>query len=69
MLTILEPIGADLIVALINRYIINNDKLCQPICADEPEEPEIVEDDSSPATTSVNGAELHVHDLHPFMHT
>ena len=68
MPTILERIGAGLIVALISRFIINNDKLCQPVCTDKWNEPEIVEDDSSSATTSVNGAEVHIHHIHPFMH-
>ena len=69
MPSILETIGAGLIVALINKYIISNDKLCQPVCTDKIEEPEIVQEDSSSATTSVNGVEMHVHHFNPWMHT
>ena len=68
MPTILEPIGAGLIVALISKFIINNDKLCQPVCTDKTEEPEIVEDDSSSATASINGTEVHIHHINPFAH-
>ena len=67
--TILEPIGAGLIVALINKYIINNNKICEAICEAKTEEPEIVEEDSSSNTTSVNGASVHVHHFNPWMHT
>ena len=70
MPTILEPIGAGLIVALISKYVINNNQLCESVCADKVEEPEIVEEDSSSNTTSVNSAELvHVHHFDPWMHT
>ena len=68
MPTILEPIGAGLIVALISKSIFNNDKLCQPVCTDKTEEPEIVEDDSSSATASINGTEVHIHHINPFAH-
>ena len=70
MPTILEPIGAGLIVALISKYVINNKPLCDSICETKEEEQEIVEGDSSSNTTSVNNAEL-VHDHHfdPYMHT
>ena len=67
MPTIFEPIGAGLIVALISKFIINNDKLCK--CTANSEEPEIIEDDSSSNTTSVNGAEIHIHHMTPWMHT
>ena len=69
MPTILEPIGAGLLVALISKYVINNKPLCDSICETK-EEPEIVEADSSSNTTSVNGAELvHVHHFDPWMHS
>ena len=58
MPTILEPIGAGLLVALISKYVINNKPLCDSICEAKKEEPEIGEADSSSNTTSVNGAEL-----------
>jgi len=69
MPTILEPIGAGIIVALISKFIINNDRICNPVCTDKQPEPEIVEEDSSSATTSVNGAEVHIHHFNPWMHT
>ena len=69
MPTILEPIGAGLIVALISKFIINNDRICQPVCTDKQTEPEVIEDDSSSATTSVNGVEVHIHHFNPWMHT
>ena len=70
MPTILEPIGAGLLVALISKYVINNKPLCDSICETREEEPEIAEADSSSNTTSVNGAELvHIHDVDPYMHT
>ena len=71
MPTILEPIGAGLLVALISKYVINNKPLCDSICEAKEEEPEIVEDEcSSSNTTSVNSAELvHIHHFDPYMHT
>ena len=74
MPTILEPIGAGVLVALISKYIINNKPLCDSIgetCETKLEEPEIVEEDCpSSSTTSVNGAELvHVHHFDAWMHT
>ena len=73
MPTILEPIGAGLLVALISKYVVNNKPLCDSICETcetKEEEPEIVEADSSSNTTSVNGAELiHIHHFDPYMHT
>ena len=70
MPTILEPIGAGLIVALLSKYVINNNQLCESVCTVKVEEPEIVEEDSSSNTTSVNSAELvHVHHFDPWMHT
>ena len=73
MPTILEPIGAGLLVALISKYIINNKPLCDSIsetCETKEEEPEIVEECSSSNTTSVNSAELvHIHHFDAWMHT
>ena len=70
MPTILEPIEAGLLVALISKYVINNKPLCDSICETNKEEPEIVEECSSSNTTSVNGAELiHTHHFDPYMHT
>ena len=70
MPTILEPIGAGLLVALISKYVINNNLICESVCPEKLEEPEIVEEDASSNTTSVNSAELaHVHHFDPWMHT
>ncbi len=69
MATIFEPIGTGLIVALISRYIINNKKICDSVCAAKQEEPQIVEDDSSSSTTSVEGAEVHRHHITSWMRT
>ena len=73
MPTILEPIGAGLLVALISKYIINNKPMCDSTsetCETKEEEPEIVEECSSSNTTSVNSAELvHVHHFDAWMHT
>jgi hypothetical protein len=68
MPSILEPLGAGLLVALISKYVINNKPLCDSICETKEEEPEIVEGDSSSNTTSVNSAELvHVHHFDPYV--
>ena len=73
MPTILEPIGAGVLVALISKYIINNKPLCDSIsetCETKEEEPEIVEECSTSNTTSVNSAELvHIHHFDAWMHT
>ena len=73
MPTILEPIGAGVLVALLSKYIINNKPLCDSIsetCETKEEEPEIVEECSSSNTTSVNSAELvHIHHFDAWMHT
>ena len=73
MPTILEPIGAGVLVALISKYIINNKPLCDSIsetCETKEDEPEIVEECSSSNTTSVNSAELvHIHHFDAWMHT
>jgi hypothetical protein len=73
MPSLLEPIGAGVLVALISKYIINNKPLCDSIsetCETKEEEPEIVEECSSSNTTSVNSAELvHIHHFDAWMHT
>ena len=73
MPSILEPIGAGVLVALISKYIINNKPLCDSIsetCETKEEEPEIVEECSSSNTTSVNSAELvHIHHFDAWIHT
>ena len=73
MPSLLEPIGAGVLVALISKYIINNKPLCDSIsetCETKEEELEIVEECSSSNTTSVNSAELvHIHHFDAWMHT
>ena len=59
---ILEPIQAGLIVALINKYIISNDKLWDYLCGTtRVEEAKQDQEDASSTTTSINDAALHVH--------
>ena len=58
--TILEPIFAGLIVSVVNKYIINNIKICEE-CETKQEEPETVEEDSSSNATSINDAVGHTH--------
>ena len=61
MPTIIEPIGAGIAVALINKFIINNPSLwefafgCGKTLHDD------ARDDDSSTTTSVNDAEIYVH--------
>ena len=73
MPSILEPLGAGVLVALISTYVINNKPLCDSICETceaKEKETEIVEERSSSNTTSGNSAELvHVHHFDPWMHT
>ena len=64
MLPIIEPIEAGLIVALINKLIINNHRLWEfwrgvP----KPEQKQEHEDtkDASSSTTSINDVEVHMH--------
>ena len=59
---ILEPIEAGLIVALVNKYIINNDKLWEYLCGTtRVEEAKQDQEDASSTTTSINDAAIHVH--------
>ncbi len=59
-----------MLVALLSKYVINNNQLCDRVGADKVEETEIVEEDSSSNTTSVNSVQLvHDHHIDPYMHT
>ena len=61
-IAILEPIEAGLIVALVNKYILNNDKLCEYICGTtKVGEAKQEQEDASSTTTSINDAAIHVH--------
>ena len=54
---ILEPIEAGLIVALVNNYIISNDKLWEYLCGTTTvEEAKQDQEDASSTTTSINDA-------------
>ena len=64
MLTILEPVGAGVLVAIINKFIINNHSLwarlscLQPSHLDEHDDEDNV---SSTSTTTVESIEVHAH--------
>ena len=61
-IAILEPIEAGIIVALVNKYIINNHKLWEYVCGTQ-EVPEAhqPQEDASSTTTSMNDAVVHIH--------
>ena len=62
MVALLEPIEAGLIIALINKYIINNHKLWDYMCGTTAvEEANQPHEDASSTTTSINDAEIHIH--------
>ena len=65
MPAILEPIEAAIIVALVNKYVINNPRLWDYRCGAKGEEakqdPEEAEEDASSMTTPITGAEFHIH--------
>ena len=64
MLTLVEPVGAGVLVALINKFIINNHSLwacwscSQPSHLDEHDDADNV---SSTSTTTVGSIEVHAH--------
>jgi len=64
MPAILEPIEAGLIIALINKYIINNNRLWEYVCGANVTLQQTREDCSSSSTTSINDAEIHIHHLY-----
>jgi len=57
---VVEPIAAGLIVALINKYIINNHNLFSS-CSSPPVNEEVEECTSSSSTSSYIDAEVHPH--------
>ena len=59
MPAIIEPVGAGLLVAIINKFIINNPMLWERICG-KPQHDDSHEDASS-STTSVNDIEIPHH--------
>ena len=62
MPAILEPIEAGIVVALINKYVINNHKICDYLCGTKGEEEKReqgeAEEDSSSMTTSITGTDF-----------
>ena len=63
MLAIFEAIEAGLCVALINKYIINNHRLWEYMCGTNVEEANQSHEDASSTTTSINDAEIHMHNF------
>jgi len=63
MTSVLEPIGAGLVVALINKFIINNSSLWQLCMSGRVEKQREDADDhvSSTSTTTVDTIEVHAH--------
>ena len=61
MVAIIEPVGAGLLVALINKFIINNPGLWARICGCEHPHHEESQEDASSSTTSVHDIEVHIH--------
>jgi hypothetical protein len=67
MTTVLEPIGAGIAVALINKFIINNNWLWQTCTGCRAEQGKTHDDRedsiSSTSTTAVDTVEVHAHFL------
>lgn len=63
MPTIIEPIGAGIAVALINKFIINNPSLWDTIFGCGRTHHDASHEDASSSTTSINDAEIHIHHL------
>ena len=64
MPAIIEPVGAGLIVALVNKLIINNPRLWEfwrGVPKPEPEPEHEDNKDASSSTTSINNVEVHMH--------
>jgi len=62
MTSIVEPIGAGIIVALINKFIINNHGLCS-LCSGCRDVKKDIDNDtiSSSSTTTIDTIEIHAH--------
>ena len=62
MTSVLEPIGAGIAVALINKFIINNNYLWSMCSGSRPGKEDDHEDNiSSTSTTTVDTVEIHAH--------
>ena len=71
MPAILEPIEAGIVVALINKCVMNNPRLSDCLCGTKGEEAkrdqEEAEEDASSMTTSITGTEFHIHHAYLFL--
>ena len=64
MVRVMETIAAGLIVAVINKWLINNNRVWDFFCSTTARE-DIVHEDASSSTTSINDfTEAHVHFAH-----
>jgi hypothetical protein len=64
MVTVMEPIAAGLIVAVINKWLINNNSVWEFLCSTTTRE-DVIHEDASSSTTSINDfTEAHVHFVH-----
>ncbi len=61
MPTIIEAIGAGVVVDLISKFIINNHNLWLSICGRGETHHEESHEDASSSTTSINDVEVHMH--------
>ena len=61
MVAIFEPVGAGLLVALINKFVINNPSVWVHICGCGHPHHDDSHEDASSSTTSVNDIEVHMH--------
>ena len=64
MLTIVEPVGAGVLVAIINKFIINNHSLWAYLSCSQPshlDEHDDADNVSSTSTTTVGSIEVHAH--------
>ena len=61
MPTEIEPIGAGLVVALVNKFTVNDPDLWLSICGCGQPHHEESHEDASSTTTSINDIEVHMH--------
>ena len=61
MPTIIEPVGAGLLVALINKFVINNPQVWMQFCGCGTPNYDNSHEDASSSTTSVNDVEIQMH--------
>ena len=61
MPSVIEPITAGLVVALINKFIINNPSVWVSVCGCGKPHHDDSHEDASSSTTSINDDVAHVH--------